>query len=87
MKKYTVRRIEKRYVDYQVEANSDEEAYDIVEVDYDEDKILSIDLGEECVDEAKLGVEQVIDLEARAKTAREMWGPEGLMRIKEQKCN
>jgi hypothetical protein len=87
MKKYTVRRIEKRYVDYQVEAKSDEEAYDIVEVDYDEDKILSIDLGEECVDEAKLGVEQVIDLEARAKTAREMWGPEGLMRTKEQNCN
>tara|TARA_Y100000310_G_scaffold274259_1_gene290160 strand:- start:70 stop:324 length:255 start_codon:yes stop_codon:yes gene_type:complete len=80
MKKYTIRRIEKRYVDYTVEANSDEEAYNIVEVDYDEDKILSIDLGEECVDEAKLGVEQVIDLEARAKTAHEMWGPEGLMR-------
>ena len=72
MKKYTIRRIEKRYVDYTVEANSDEEAYNIVEVDYDEDKILSIDLGEECVDEAKLGLEQVIDLEARSKTAREM---------------
>ena len=61
MKKYTVRKIEKRYVDYVVEANSDEEAYDIVDVDYDEDKILSIDMNEECTDEARLGVEQVIE--------------------------
>ena len=80
MKKYTIRRIEKRYVDYTVEANSDEEAYNIVEVDYDEDKILSIDLGEECVDEAKLGLEQVIDLEARAKTVREIREMRELMR-------
>ena len=74
MKKYTVRRIEKRYVNYTVEANSDQEAYDIVEVDYDEDKILSINLGEECVDEAKLGLEGIVDLEAEAKLRREMWG-------------
>ena len=74
MKKYTVRKIEKRCIDYTVKANSDQEAYNIVEVDYDEDKILSIGLGEECVDEAELGVESITDHEAQAIFCREMWG-------------
>ena len=43
MKKYTVRRIEKRFVDYLVEAKSDIEAWEIVD-SFDEDKILKEEL-------------------------------------------
>ena len=75
MKKYTVRRIEKRFVDYLVEANSSEEAYGIVD-SFEEDKILKEELmiDDMPIDEARVGTVDIIDHEQEARVRREMWG-------------
>jgi|5_EtaG_2_1085323.scaffolds.fasta_scaffold393850_1 hypothetical protein len=75
MKKYTVRRIEKRFVDYLVEANSDIEAWEIVD-SFDEGKILKEELmtDDMPIDEAEVGAVEIIDHEQVARIRREMWG-------------